>query len=171
MHLPLYALLLILHIPMNEEWQGKLSYALPIATLVLMILMIPICLVNIIVMLKSVFKDNVDPTKITMEMKLCLIPWYVLNFIIGFAFVSAFLNPFLMIAIPIIIALLVASTYVFMLTTSVGDIAYFAHTTLRRKGDISPAMTVAVIFLFIFCLDVIGAIILYKKSPKSPVRS
>ena len=152
---------------MDSDWLEKLSNGLLITALVLMILMIPICIVNVVVSIRSAIK-GVDPTKTTMTVKLCLIPWYALNFFIGYVFVSIFLNPFMMIAIPVIIALLVASTYILMLSTSVGDIAYLVRTIVKKDRDVRPSMIIAGILLFIFCLDVVGAIILYCKSQKTP---
>ena len=101
-----------------------------------------------------------------MVMKLSLIPWYALNFVIGFVFVSIFFNPFMMVAIPVIIALLVSSTYILMLSTSIADIAYCVYNVIKKKWDVSPSLIFSVILLFIFCLDVVGSIVLYKKSKK-----
>ena len=163
MHLPLYATLIIINIAMDERLQGDLIRGLLIAAFVLMIVMIPICILNMVVSGVSALKGN-DPTKNTMVAKLSLIPWYCLNFFIGFVFVSIFFNPFMMIAIPVVLALLIASTYMLMLSTSLGDIAYAVHSL--KRGGLKPAVVVGVVFSFIFGLDVIGAIILYKESKK-----
>lgn len=163
MHLPLYAILILNKISMDVELQEAITRGLFVAFLVLLILMIPICLTNVIVSLKSALKDKVNPSKPTMAIKLCLIPWYALNFFIGYVFVSILFNPFLMIAIPFVIAILVTSTYTLMLSTSLGNIAYFIRNGIKRHS-VRPSTIVAVVFLFIFCLDVIGSIILYHKS-------
>ena len=70
----------------------------------------------------------------------------------------------MMIAIPVVLALLIASTYMLMLSTSLGDIAYAVNSL--KRGALKPAVVVGVVFSFIFGLDVIGAIILYKESQK-----
>ena len=124
MHLPLYALIIINALPINTDLQNSLTMPLLIAALVLMVCILPICIINVITSFKSVLNEETELIKTTMVIKLCLIPWYALNFLIGFVFVSIFFNPFMMIAIPIIIVFLVSSTYLIMLTTSFGDIAY-----------------------------------------------
>ena len=163
MHLPLYATLIIIHIAMDDRLQGDLIHGLLIASFVMMLIMIPLSIVNAALTAASALKGN-DPTKPTMVAKLSLIPWYALNLVIGFVFVSIFFNPFMMIAIPLVIALLVASTYLLMLSTSVGNIAYAVHSI--RKGGVKASVLVGVVFSFIFGLDVIGAIILYKEFKK-----
>ena len=164
MHLPLYVAMILGFLPGVQE--GAVN-GLLIATLVLMALMVPICVINVVFSLKSALKDEVDPTKATMISKLALIPWYVLNFLICLVFVGIFFNPFMMVGIPILIALTVGVTYALMLCTSVGDIAYYVKKILRKDEDVNTRTIVAVVFLFIFCLDIVGAIILYRQSQKS----
>ena len=168
MHLPLYASLIIINIAMDARLQGDLVHGMLIASFVMMLIMIPVCIVNAVVSTVSALK-GVDPTRHTMVAKLSLIPWYVLNFYIGFVFVSIFFNPFMMIAIPIVIALLVGSTYALMLSTSLGDIAYAVRSV--KQGGAKPLVIVGIVFSFIFCLDVIGAIILYKEFNKDPAQA
>ena len=168
MHLPLYAALIIINIAMDARLQGDLVHGMLVASFVMMLIMIPVCIVNAVVSVVSALKGN-DPTRHTMVAKLSLIPWYVLNFFISFVFVSIFFNPFMMIAIPIVIALLIGSTYALMLSTSLGNIAYAVRSI--KQGDAKPAVIVGVVFSFIFCLDVIGAVILYKEFEKVSTRT
>ena len=167
MHLPLYAALVVINIAMDDRLQGDMIHGLLIASFVMLILMIPICVANAVVSAVSALKGN-DPTKPTMVAKLCLIPWYALNFFIGFVFVAAFFNPFMMIAIPLVLALLIGSTYALMLSTSLGNIAYAVRSI--KQGGAKPAVVVGAVFSFIFFLDVIGAIILYREAQKSSVQ-
>ena len=168
MHLPLYATLIIINVAMDDRLQGDLVHGLLVASFVMMLIMIPVCIVNAVVSVLSALKGG-DPTKHTMVAKLSLIPWYALNLYIGFVFVSIFFNPFTMIAIPVVVALLVGSTYALMLSTSLGDIAYAVRSV--REGGAKPAVIVGIVFSFIFCLDVIGAIILYKEFKKAPAQA
>ena len=165
MYLPLFVLLITLNIPADGV-RESLNRGLLIAFLALAALMIPICLFNFVVSLKSALKDGVDPSKPTMVVKLALIPWYALNFVIGFVFVSIFFNPFMFIAIPVIIALLVMSTYFLMLSTSAGDIAFYVKKYIKNKSELDAKTIFAVVLLFVFCLDVVGAIILKRRSEK-----
>ena len=166
MHLPLYVMIVINYLPMDVVLQEKLTKGLLIATLVLLALMIPVGILNLVVSIVSVFKGGVDPTKTTMIVKLCLIPWYALNFLIGFVFTSIFLNPFMMIAIPVIVSIFVVTTYLLMICTSFADAGYVLHKKAKKEWRLSFAVVIGVFFLFIFCLDVIGAIILYRQSKK-----
>lgn len=166
MQLPLLVAIIIDYVQINPELQTSLTRGLFIATFVMLVLMIPICIVNVVFSLVSVFKDDANPTKITMIVKLCLIPWYALNFIFELAFTAIFFNPFTFIAIPVVVAIFVLLTYLLMVTTSIADLAYAMRNTTRKKWRIKASTVFAVIFLFVFCLDVIGAIMLYFKSKK-----
>ena len=163
MHLPLYAVLVLINLNMDVYLQETLTKYCLLAALALMALMVPVSIFNVIVSIKSAFQGE-DPTKSTKVAKLSLIPWYVLNFFIGYVFVSIFFNPFMFITIPLAVAALMGSTYMLMLCTSIADIAYVVHN--RKSGKIDSGTKFAVVLLFIFCLDVVGAIILHKKSKK-----
>ena len=165
MHLPLYAFMFIGMLAGGEDTE-TLSKILLLATAVLTALMMPVCLLNIVVSFKSTIKDGIDPSRATMVAKLCLIPWYALNFLIGAVFVGIMFNPFMMIGIPIVLAIFIPTTYFLMFSTSFGDIAYFVYNA-KKNGRLTPAIIVGVVFLFIFCLDVIGAIILFRISKKT----
>ena len=96
-----------------------------------------------------------------MIVKLALIPWYVLNFYLCIMLIAGFLNPWLMLATPIVAAILICSTYIYMLATSLPDIAYLIRTLIKKKIRIKTSLVFAVIFLFIFCLDIIGGLMFY----------
>ena len=49
MHLPLYAALVVINIAMDDRLQGDMIHGLLIASFVMMILMIPICVANAVV--------------------------------------------------------------------------------------------------------------------------
>ena len=167
MYLPIFVLLVTLDMPGFHE---SFSRVLLIAFLVLAALMIPICLLNAVVSIASAVKGKEDPTKATLTTKLALIPWYIMNFVVGFIFSSIFFNPFMFIAIPIVIAFFVGMTYLLMLSTSLGDIAYFVKKKIKKDEDVRAATVLAVICLFIFFLDIIGAIVLYRQSKRRAER-
>ncbi len=166
MQLPLFTMLITLPMPMDPAFQEGFYKVLMIAFFVMMAVMVPICLLNAVVSVKSAVKGE-DPTKVTVTAKLALIPWYVINLAVCFVFASIFFNPFMLVALPVVIALCVFVTYALMLTTSIGDIAFFVKKKLKNDPSVRTATVVAVVFLFIFCLDVIGAIMLYRQS-KAP---
>ena len=164
MHLPLYVMLITLPMP-ADTLQESFTHALLIAFLVMTALMIPICVLNVVVSIRSALKGEEYPTKVTMIAKLSLIPWYLFNLAICIVFASIFLNPFMFLAIPLIVACFVGVTYLLMFATSIGEIVYFIKKK-AKKEHLGAATIVGVIFLFVFCLDVVGAIILYRRSKK-----
>ena len=166
-HLPLYIMLITVAMPMDPEFQEAFFRVLFFSMLALMGLMLLVSVFNAVMLIRSAMRGE-DPTKATMKAKLALIPWYVINFVIVGFFSAIFLNPFMMISIPIIIALAVLVTYVFMLTTSLGDIAYFVRKKLVLGEPLGTATILGVFFSFLFCLDVVGAIILYRRSEVIP---
>ena len=169
MQLPLFTMLITLPMPMDPAFQEGFYRVLTVAFFVLLALMIPVCILNAVVSVKSALKGEENPTKTTMVAKLALIPWYIVNLAVCFVFASIFFNPFMMLAIPFVIAFCVFVTYVLMLTTSLGDIAYFVKKKIRKDPDVTTATVICVVLLFVFCLDVIGAIMLYRQS-KSPAQ-
>ena len=101
-----------------------------------------------------------------MIVKLALIPWYLLNFFFGFLLVAGFINPFLMIGIPILIAIMMSVTYLLMVTTGFPDIAYVIHQGWKDKRKPNGLTVTGLIFLFIFCLDILGGIFLFVGTKK-----
>ena len=169
-HLPLYVMLITLSIPKDPAFQDIFYRVLFYATLVMMALMIPVCILNAVVSIKSALKGE-DPTRVTMIAKLSLIPWYILNVVICVVIASIFFNPFMMIAIPFVVGFFVMVTYVLMICTSLGDMAYYLYNNKRKVWRDSVGMILAFICLFIFCLDVIGAIVLYRRSKSIPCQT
>ena len=168
-HLPLYVMLITLPMPMDPDFQSVFYRVLLYITLALMVLMIPVCILNAVTSISSAIKGKEDPTRVTMIAKLSLIPWYILNVVICAVCASIFLNPFMMIAIPFVVAFFIVVTYILMLCSSLGDITYFIYNHKRKVWRDSVGMILAFICLFIFCLDVVGAIVLYRKSQGLPL--
>ena len=161
MHLPLYIMLIIFTLPNGEAILENAAKPIFISFLVLLILVSPLCLLTAITSIVSIFKGNESPAKTTMIIKLALIPWYVLNFYLCIMLIAGFLNPWLMLATPIVAAILICSTYIYMLATSLPDIAYLIRLLIKKKIRIKTSLVFAVIFLFIFCLDIIGGLMFY----------
>ena len=162
-HLPLYLAIILSFMPINEDLQNSLISGSLIAALVIAVLLFPLCLVNAILACVSLGKNNYNPSKVTMIIKLVLIPWYIMNFVICTFLILGFLNPWLLIAVPFLIAFLVFNTYVYMLSTSLFDITYFFHKLIKKEVKIKKVYVVSIIFLFCFCLDIIGGIIFYAQ--------
>ena len=165
MHLPLYALLIFMWTLKENDLQEPLMKAMFITFLVLALVIFPICILNYVLSIVSIFKGTYNPSKTVMICKLALIPWYIANLYICFAFVvSVFGNPFMFIGAPLAIAILVCTTYVYMLATSLPDVAFFINQMVRRKIKIRASFVFSLLFLFIFCLDIVGGIMFFVQT-------
>ena len=160
MQTPLYAIMVLIPFPETEVLDNWVT-GLLIASLVLAILTFPLCLVTAGFSIASIFKGDESPTKATMIVKLALIPWYLLNFFFGFLLVAGFMNPFLMIGIPLLVGILSSFTYVLMLATGLPDIAYVIHRGWKQRIKPNGLTITGLVFLFIFCLDILGGIFLH----------
>ena len=168
MHTPLYILFILLQCHVDDAILSKLSNPCLIIFLVLSVLLLPVCVLLAVFSIISIFKgeEKESPSKITMIIKLALIPWYILNFVLCAVLLSGFLNPFLMLAIPLAMAIMSVVTYIYMIATSLPDIAYFINRLIKRKIRISGGIIVSIVFLFIFCLDIVGGVIYHLEMKK-----
>lgn len=105
--------------------------------------------------------DLGSPYKMVMIIKLYQIPCYIGNYLYWVMVGAGFLNPWLFLAYFFIIGIGVVITYIYMISTSIPNLIYFFKSKILRLEKTTPAEWVAVVFHFIFCLDVIGAIMLY----------
>lgn len=126
-----------------------------------LVIVFPLGALNLIFALIGLFKRINSPYKTTVIIKLALIPWYVINFFFGFMLVAATLNPFLMLAGPLIIFILCAVTYIYMLGTSLSSYAYTIRGLMDKKLKINGYIICGFIFMAMFCLDIIGSFLLY----------
>ena len=165
MHLPLYILFIVELLPGLHE---ELFHGLLTAMLVLMVPVIVLCIANIVFSVISIFKGNTDLSKTVMKVKLALIPWYVINFVLCFVVVALFFNPFTMLGIPVVIAITTGLTYFLMLGTSLPDVAYCIRKVYVEKTEplVKPRL-ITVVCLFIFCLDVIAGVKIYRQNKKA----
>ena len=46
-------------------------------------------------------------------------------------------------------------------STSLPDMAFFFHKLIKRETRIRAPFVVSIVFMFIFCLDIIGGVIFY----------
>ena len=161
MHLPFYIMLIALYAPLEESLKNLIISKSFMIGCILIPVIFPVCIVTAIMALISLFKGGENPSKVTMIVKLALIPWYILNFQLCVMLLAGFLNPWLLFAAPLMAAILICSTYCFMLATSLPDITFFFHKLIKRETKIRAPFVVSIVFMFIFCLDIIGGIIFY----------
>ena len=165
-HFPFYLALILARIPsVSFETIGTLFTV----GLVALLAMIPVCIVSFIFAMLNLMPKVSSPIKTTLIVKCCLIPWYILNLFVCVILVAGFLNPWLFLAVPVLMGIEAVITYIFMLSTSLHSVIYTIKCNASRKIQINPAMIVALVFQFFFCLDVVGAIILYKEFNKQTV--
>ena len=164
-HLPLYIGLILLRLPHNESLDQAIIILFLIG-FILTIVILPISLVSLIMALTGVLNMNDNLCKTTMIVKIILIPWYVMNFLFCALLVAGFLNPWLMLFAPIVAVILIFNTYILMLSTSVFDIVYSIKNVVKHNIKINAYLVFTTIFLFSFCLDVVGSIMLYNKAKK-----
>ena len=109
-------------------------------------------------------KEGMDKT--VMIVKLVLMPFFVINFIIGALIFAAFVNPFLFMALWIVIPALCVLTYAEMLVTSSYNIGALIHR-IRSKQNTLGELALFIVSQFLYFLDVVGSIILYVRQRKS----
>ena len=105
-------------------------------------------------------KRTDPPYRITLIVKLVLIPWYVLNFYYAFCFVASSLNPFLMVFIPVEIVIAVCVTWFLMVLTGVQNVIHALKTLVERGRKSSPVVIAGIVMHFVFVADIVGAILL-----------
>ena len=165
MYIPLYIIFIIGFLPAGNTVGIKGLFT---TSLVLMGAVSPICITNIVMSAVSIFRGEVELSKTVMKVKLALIPWYITNFAMCVVIVAIMLNPFLMLGIPVVIGIVAGTTYFYMLATSLPDVAYYLNKVFVKKEEkLTAGRVFAVVCLFIFCLDVIGSIILYRQNKKA----
>ena len=166
MHLPLIILAVMLLMPNNHQLIDQFAGPFIITSFILMFAALPICVLNAVFALISIFKGNENPAKVTLIVKGALIPWFLCNFYFCMCIVAGLLNPFLLLAAPITIVIQVCVTYIFMVVTSLPDLAYYIRSLIRRETKFSAAQVVGIVLMFFFCLDFVGAIIFYNSADK-----
>lgn len=116
----------------------------------------------------NVFRDSADPTKSTLICKLCLVPWYIVNFVFWMLVVAGFCNPWLLVGIPVVVAVGCCLTWWAMFCTGVANLSYVILLMRQGKLQVDTKLVLAIVFHFVFVLDVVGAILLRDVIAKLP---
>ena len=106
-------------------------------------------------------KNRPSPVKLIMILKAALIPYYISNFILWGALILGTLNPFLFMAMPLVLLVSICVTYINMITTSIPNTAYSIYALRERKIKPSTLLIISNILQYIFCLDLLGSILLF----------
>lgn len=142
---------------------GDIAEVLFVSFLIGLLAFLPFYLVNLVFGIIEIFKDSINALKMTFIIKLIHIPWYCINFFIIFLFVAGMLNPFLMLGIPILLLLSWFFTYVYMVSSGIHSVTYIIHKMIKKEIKPNTLTIFALVFNFIFCLDIAGSIILFVK--------
>ena len=157
------ALIYLFFVPYDEA--GGLWISL-LTGMIANLCIFPVILVNAIFAFIGIFKGMESPVKTTMQIKFALIPWYVVNFILGFCFFTAALNPFLLWSIPLVIGIMVCTTFMYMISTNFQNYSYIIHKMIRREIEIDSILIWSIVLSFIFCLDIISSYLLFYSENK-----
>lgn len=165
--LPFALMLILARIP---NINSSVISGLMLAGVILGALIIPVSITNIVLGFTTFVRKTVSSLKTTMVVKIILIPWYIINFLVCFLLIAGFLNPWLFLAAPIILSFLITITYIHLLATSITNVCYFIKYHIANKLSFDGLTIVGIIFHFIFCLDFIGAIILEQKYKRLEIK-
>lgn len=150
----------------DVEISDACGVALMILSAILFLVALFLCLLNLLAAVLNLSKKVDNPYKLTMAVKLCLVPFYIINFVLWGLLVIGTLNIMLFWITPVFLVISISSTYLFMLATSIHNIGYSIQ---RLKETKQIRYIVYIILHFIFCIDVLTAIYMYVKERGSTV--
>lgn len=159
-HLPFCICLILAKVPnINFDICGVLI----LVGLCANFIMIPVGLVAVAFAILNLTADGESPALATFIIKLVLIPWFAVNFLVCFLLVAGFLNPWLMLAVPLLIAIEVFITYLYTVCSSLQLAAYTVRQIIKKRISVTPMLIVGLVFSFIFVLDIVGSYLLYRQ--------
>ncbi len=113
---------------------------------------------NIVVAVKYNFLKDVCPYAVTFRLKLALVPFFVINFVLWLIIYLATLHPVLIFVMIVLMAMSIIGTYIFMVGGGVCNMAYLIR---RMVKGFKVRYVIFLLMHFIYVLDVVAAIILY----------
>lgn len=153
------SLFLIFYLILEDKLQGDLALGTFIVPILLMILACALVIVNMACALRAVIQSNCMPFQTVMLFKLCLIPFYIVNFICWM--IGSMVFHLALVVWPML-PFIIVYTYFTMLGTSVHIIAKLLD--LRRNKMITTKLFVIhSILQLTFTLDVLDSIYLTIK--------
>ena len=113
--------------------------------------------VNAVVAVKYNLIRGVCPYAVTFGLKIALVPFFVINFIVWLLIYLATIHPVLVFVMALFMAVSVIVTYIFMLGGSMWNIAYIVRRLIK---NFKVRYIFFLLMHFIFLFDVAAAIIL-----------
>ncbi|OPZ36452.1 MAG: hypothetical protein BWY98_00414 [Tenericutes bacterium ADurb.BinA155] len=132
-------------------WMGFVFAAVPLEIAILVLSII------------SGFKEKPCPYHFIGIIKLILIPFYLVNFVMCILVALLMIHPLLFLAWPFVVAIMIGLTYFSMLATSGPDIAYLIRSLILKKESLGGTLP-HIILQFVFVADVVSATILLAKA-------
>lgn len=120
-------------------------------------------LVNLVFGFLQISRPANDVYKTVMIIKLVLVPFFIINFVICVMFAACFIIiPYFVLGGIILAVLFMLMTYAITLVTSVYNVCYSLYRVRTLKHGFF-GMIVPFIFQFFFVLDCVGSVLFYIK--------
>ncbi len=164
--LNVYAILLIsvivlacIGVETNEEFTVPIQSQL-LACLCIIVVLLILGFINLLLCIKnrSLMQEK-PPLKMTLIIKLGLIPFFIVNFIFWAIMWIGTFNIFLIAFAPTVWAISLISTYLFLLVEGGPNIVYLIDSFFKKKKII---YLICVIAHFIYLADIVGALVIYQ---------
>lgn len=154
--------IVLLFLP-EELFDSQYALLLYVPTIVLGSVAAVLGLVNLVFGCLQISRPAEDVYKTVMIIKLVLVPFFIINFVLSILFSVTFvIIPFMAFAGIIIALLLMLMTYAITMVTSVYNICYSLYRVRTLKHGFF-GMIVPFVFQFFFVLDCVGSILFYIK--------
>ena len=156
--LSMVPLILIMNNAVEEEIARKIFFS---GFIVGMVAFVYALATMVFYITDAFLKNRKSPVKLIMILKIVLIPYYISNFVLWGLLIIGTLNPFLFMAMPLLLVISIFVTYMNMIATSMPNAAYSISLLRERKTAPSFLLIASNILQYIFCLDILGSILLF----------
>lgn len=147
----------------DELFDSRYSFLLLLPVIVLGAVAAILGLVNLVFGFLQISRPAEDVYKTVMIIKLVLVPFFIINFVLCVMFAACFIIiPYFVLGGIILAVLFMLMTYAITLVTSVYNICYSLYRVRTLKHGFF-GMIVPFIFQFFFVLDCVGSILFYIK--------
>ena len=144
-----------------NENNTSVSRGLVIASIVFFVVLVLLEIPGYIIACLSAGLSEISVAKENMKIKFIYIPFFILNF---FSCLAALLysDKIGFIIAPLLVLFIAFCDFLVMFETSLCNIIYFVKKYISKKLKPTAWSIIAIIMSFLFCLDVISGIILYR---------
>lgn len=116
-------------------------------------------------------KNEAPLTKISVVIKIVMIPFFCINLVLWLLLISGMLNPFLLFGIPFVGFVGICLTYAYMLMTGLPDVIYSIIVFIRNKKRPKLLVVLGDILCFFFLADVIGIFLIHGTFKKTLIEN